>query len=52
MELQNFIHVDVTDTVAVGEHETLVSHILLNPFDPSAGHGIQSGIHNRDTPWL
>lgn len=52
VERDEFLDVDVTDTVSVGHEEGLVADVFLYAADASAGHGAEAGIDDGHAPWL
>src|SRR5690606_35769184 len=52
VEFQQFIDIDVTDAVTVGEAERFVADIFADATEPAAGHGGVAGIDQRHPPWL
>ena len=52
MEAQKLGNVDITDGIAVGEHEGLVSDIVLYTLYAAACLRIEPGIHDSHLPWL
>ena len=43
-------NVDITYSIAVGEHERLVTNIFLDAFDPGTGLCVEAGIDQGDLP--
>lgn len=46
------VHGDTAQAVAIGEHERFVVHIGLDPLHPAAGHGVLPGIDQGHLPWF
>ena len=50
VECEQIVEVDVRQSVAPGEHETLVTHTGLQALDPPAGLRFDPGVHQIDGP--
>ena len=50
--LEQFLDIDVTNGVAIGQHEGLVTHVILDALHATASLCIQSGVDNRNPPWF
>ena len=49
-EFEEFVNVHITHTITIGHHKSLVSHILLNTFNTTTGHGVIASINNCYLP--
>src|SRR5258706_7097712 len=47
-----FANVHVAETIAVGEAEVIVTKVLRNAFQATAGHGVLAGVDECDAPRL
>src|SRR5687768_4665198 len=52
MEIQNTAHWDISYSVAIRKHKCLIVYMWLDPFYPSACHGINPCIYQRYFPRL
>src|SRR5207249_2986385 len=52
MEIYKRANVDIRNAVAIGKTERLIPNIGSDPLDPPAGHRIETGIDESDSPAL
>ena len=52
VERQQRGNIHIRHPVAVGQHEGLTAHIVPDPLDAAAGHGVKAGVHQRHLPRL
>jgi hypothetical protein len=50
VKLQQRLNIDVGNSIAVGQKKIFVAKILANTLDPAAGHGVDTGIYQRNSP--
>ncbi|SVD54341.1 uncharacterized protein METZ01_LOCUS407195, partial [marine metagenome] len=50
MEGQKSRNVNVGESISVGHYETLFANLVLDPLDPSSGHGGWTCVGDRDLP--
>ena len=50
VERYQFVHIDVGNSVAVGEEERVAVDVFLDAFDAAAGHGVEASLGQGDAP--